>query len=141
MVGVIGWWRENGAINRRTVGGAEPKGTARVLDLNTVSLRYSTDIQEESGEEAQAGNTMKGIISTWMIVRAMRLNEVTKEVFGKREEQRTIGSALDSALEQLHFEVRVTRMYQERRRLKLAPFLNLFIFSMPLNINVLLQNK
>lgn len=84
---------------------------------------------------------MKGVISTWMIVRAMRLNKVTKEVLGKRGEQRTIGSALDSALEQLHFEVRLTRMYQERRQLKLAPFLNLFIFSTPLNINVLLQNK
>lgn len=92
VVGMIGWWRENGAMNKRAVGDAEgDRGGFRFEHSKFKILNSSTDIQVEFREEAQAGNTMKGIISIWMMVEAMRLNEVTKEVLGKREEQRTIG--------------------------------------------------
>ena len=60
---MIGWSGGNGPITRRAMAGAEQKGTTEVLDLNMVSLRYSTDIQVEFREKAQTGNTMKGVIN------------------------------------------------------------------------------
>lgn len=73
------------------MGESDLQGTKMALVLHMSSLRCPLDIQAEFREGVQAENANTRITNIWMIFKAMRPNEITKETHAERKEQKIKG--------------------------------------------------